>query len=375
MSCAAFGCLAWLVAASAVAQDNPCPGIEAGSKAKLEAVLATLYVRGCLGRDNDADQLTARVGSELKREVTANGVRHSADEQKMVVVWTLDMVHEALEGAGATPDSPAAAVLRSMIAKVEQTQAAVLDAPPQEKSPANAVYWQWNTGTGRFPGAVPGAEKGVSLTTLYRQCADENGAACREAYEAGKLALRAATLVERAFTFQARPLLEEARLEAARRNRMWHAYFEQARVQLPLELAINSFLYRRKAKSEAGFAEAPAYQVIFLHPSAGLQYVGAADAGSRFEPAMLLEVAGLNGWRWKADGSMSTAIGASFVVSYSDRAGVRGPGAGVALHVNNRYSFAFTRHGGRLGISFSTDLARFFTKAGDQVRAGFRLGK
>jgi hypothetical protein len=360
---------ALLVAPAAGAQDDLCRKAEALPKKQLLVILGVLYTNGCLGRDRDPDPLTKRVGEELRRQVKADGVRHSSEEQKMVVLWTLDQVRDALRAAPTRQGSAAAGVLASLMASVERTRAVVLDAPPQEKNLANAGAWQWNTRTGRFAGGQ------ADLNPLQAECADEASAACSEAFDAGKRALRGGTLIERAFTFQALPLLEEARIDAARRNRMWHAYFDDARVQLPLELAINSYLYREAAKKEDGFAETPNYQVIFLHPSAGLQYVGAAAAGSRFEPALLVEIAGINGWRWQADGSMGTALGASVVTSYSDRAGAKGTGAGVMLHVNHRYSIALTRHDGRLGVALSTDLARLFTKAEDKDRADFRLGR
>jgi hypothetical protein len=346
---------------------------EAAEKAqRLTAALTALYLNGCLGRDGDKDALAAQVGKELSRQVSAAGAKHSAQEQKQVVVWTLGLVKEALrEGrskAGAVP----AGVLDAMSAKVDAALAAVLDAAPLEKNQANAGYWQWDSGSGRFPGAKAQA---VDLSPLQKECAEQKSDACADAFEAAKLTLRTAALVERAFTFQTLPVLEEARQEAARRNRMWHAYFDDARVQLPHELALNSYLYRQAAKKDAGFAETPRYQVIFLHPSAGLQYIRSADAGSRFEPALLLEIAGINGWKWKDDGSMSTALGASLVWTYSDRAGTSGSGGGIALHVNHRYSLSFTRHDGRLGITLSTDLARLLTKPGDQDRAEFRFGK
>lgn len=377
MTRAACVFIALAFAAPAWAQDDAiCKKAEGLPKKQPLVVLGVLFTNGCLGRDRDADALTKRVGDELSRQlktVKQPGVHHSAQEQKMVMLWTLDLVSDALRSAPPRAGSASGKVLESMRGKVDETRAAVLDALPQEKNPANAGYWQWNPATGRFPG-VP-AERQPDLAPLQAECADEASAACREAFETGKLALRLAALVERALTFQSRPILEEARLEAARRNRMWHAYFEEARVQLPLELVVNSSLYRRRAKDEGGFAEAPRYQVILLHPSAGLQYVRSAQAGSRFEPALLVEVAGINAWQWKQDGSMGTALGASLVATYSDRAGAKGAGGGVAIHVNHRYSVAFTAHGGRLGITVSTDLARFFTKADDEGRAQFRLGK
>jgi hypothetical protein len=362
-----------LLAAPSWAQEDQCRKAEAGSKKQLLLVLANLYIGSCLGRDNDGDALTAHIGKELSRQLTNDDpprVRHSTQEQKMVVLWALGEVRDALTAARPRPGSVSAKTLESLTTAVERARTGVaLEAPADARYLSNAVSWRWNPGTGRFTGGQ------ADLGPLEAECVDEASAACKEAFETGKRALRSATLVERAFTFRGLQMLEEARIEAARRDRMWQAYFEQARVQLPQELAVNSLLYRQRARKEGGFAETPGYQVILLHPSAGLEYVRGAELGSRFEPALVLELAGINGWGWKSDGSMGTAYGASLALIYSDRAGAKGTGRGMVFHFNHRYSVAITQHGEKGGITLSTDLARLFTRVDENDRGKFRLGK
>lgn len=134
-------------------------------------------------------------------------------------------------------------------------------------------------------------------------------------------------------------------------------YSTEARPQLIHELLINSLYYERE--KEPGLGSPPDKQFIVLHPSVAFEYVHGADKGSRFQPALLIEWAGYNRWKWKGDSAqMENAWGASIVSSVSDRGGTTATGHGFVIHYNNVYSFGVTRHGGDTGFFVSMDVQR-----------------
>lgn len=153
-------------------------------------------------------------------------------------------------------------------------------------------------------------------------------------------------------------------------DKKWSAYFEEARSQNPLELFVNS-RFSPKAGVGEGFAPVPTQQWIVLHPSVAMEYVRDSEDGDQFEEAIVLEMIGINRWNWSTSGDMKRPLGLSLIAAYSDRADVEDLGWGVMAHVNNRYSFGVTKHGGETGFFVSLDVQQFFSEWTDEKKTRF----
>jgi hypothetical protein len=232
----------------------------------------------------------------------------------------------------------------------------------------DAKGWEWN-GNRRVFAGLPA----LDMTRLDVTCQREADVACREAASAGRVVFRAAGLVRLALRFSLEETYQQA-LDAARvRDAKWMSYFDEARLQYPWELLVNGWRHGRENRKAGGFADVPADQWILLHPGVGLEYVRNAPKGSRFEPALVVELIGYNRWSWTRDGRMGTAYGVSLIQTYSDRAGLNSARPGVMLHYNNKYSLALTRKGGETGVMLSMDLSKLVTKVEEDARAEFRM--
>jgi hypothetical protein len=133
----------------------------------------------------------------------------------------------------------------------------------------------------------------------------------------------------------------------------WNRYLFESRSQTPLELFINSALYRKG--ESLNFAAAPKRQWIILHPSLVVENVDDAIDGEKAKEAVILELVGVDYWRqdrWYAP------TGGSVVRVYSDRPGVPSTGYGVALHFRHTYSIGFTDHDGDSGVFVSFDFLK-----------------
>jgi hypothetical protein len=133
----------------------------------------------------------------------------------------------------------------------------------------------------------------------------------------------------------------------------WEKYFTVARSQTPLELIINSALYKEEIIKPT-FVLPPDYQIIALHPNILLDYIDNADEGSQLKASLAVEWIGINYW------NRNIPFGLALISTYSDRAGVDDVGHGVIFHINNNYSFGITNNDGETGFSFSMDLLKLF---------------
>lgn len=317
----------------------------------------------CLGGDADPDPLR-RAARRLLDKVPS-GDSASTEERRLVVFSALDPVFAALDAE--VTRLPASAGARALliairdslvIARVAVTAGLRVDSVRL----LQAGTWRWDPAVARFGGL------GADIAALVNgSCSSPAAPACADALRQAQLSLRSASLVERAVTYYARPLLVAALAHATMRDARWKAYFEETLVQYPWELALNSWRFSRVARAASGFALPPGSQLIFLHPMAGLEYIGSSAAGSRLEPAVGLEVLGFNRWSWSKDNSPNAAFGVSLVAAYSDRQGVNALGYGVLLRYAHRYALAATFREKKAGVMLSSQLGDWI--AGKQQKA------
>jgi hypothetical protein len=135
----------------------------------------------------------------------------------------------------------------------------------------------------------------------------------------------------------------------------WDEFLTNTRSQTILELALNSYLYR-KHESER-FTSPPRLQYILLHPAVVIEDVRGALDGEQTQEALMVELAGINGWREKP---WYYPTGVSVIALYADRSGNDDVGYGVALHFKGVYTLGYSVHGDEGGIFISGDLLKVF---------------
>jgi hypothetical protein len=160
------------------------------------------------------------------------------------------------------------------------------------------------------------------------------------------------SLVQWAYTKEVKQYLEGL-------ERQWDDFLTQSRSQTALELAVNSYFWR-KGKTSGMFLEPPTWQLVLLHPSVVLEYVDKAADGNRQEEGLMIEAVGANWWNlWQSE-KWYLPTGASYVLVYSDRAGLRDWANGVAVYFSSKYTLGATRRNGETGIFISVDLLELF---------------
>jgi hypothetical protein len=320
----------------------------------------TLANASCLGGVRDDHEAAKRVQALFATASKVEGherakirdVDLSAEERRALSVAVLRVASEYLE----TVNAPEADALRRAVQKAMRDRNARVASREAQMS-----YWTWD-GQQQLPLGATGIDVRSMLSRPGTRAAAES-------------LVRASALAERAFTPDQAQAIQEAQQRAEARDERWRSYFSDTRSQYPWELLFNSMIYESTVRSEQGISGPPRWQLIALHPDIGMQYVRSADAGDRFKPALLLEIVGFNRWSWGVDNTPQNAWGASVVRTYADTASIA-PGAwGVAVHYNSKYTATLTRSDGKTGLVLSVDLAGAVTKAGEEWRDRFRVGR
>jgi len=204
--------------------------------------------------------------------------------------------------------------------------------------------------------------------------ADSCSAAAAEAVEVNVVA----GLTRQVLKFEARPRVVEYAVELQKLKGDWDYYFDKGRSQFIWELLLNARLYEA---DDGELAPPPAYQFILFHPMVALEYVGAGPQNEQaYNAAALVELIGYNRLPKSRAGSKlsSLAIGGSIVGTYTaenigDRIGI-----GAMVHINNNWSFGFTRRDTGAGTEttwlVSADLLKTVLKKSSEARAKLRCG-
>jgi hypothetical protein len=136
-------------------------------------------------------------------------------------------------------------------------------------------------------------------------------------------------------------------------SKQWSAYLDSSRSMTPLELLINSAVYKRSETLQ--FSPPPKIQYIVLHPSLVIENVNDAIGGEKMKEALMIELGGANWWQ---QNTWYLPTGGSAIMVYSDRPGISEWGYGVALHFRSVYTVGYTRHDSNDGVFISFDLLK-----------------
>lgn len=160
---------------------------------------------------------------------------------------------------------------------------------------------------------------------------------------------------------------DELAKQVAGKDALWNRYLYDSKPMLPFDLALTDLFERQWSKSDQypdGFREPPVRQWFLLHPSVAMEYVSAAEDGQQLKPILIVELIGVNYWdnmrRPINVPLLRTFSGASLIVSYADRAGLKDTGVGALFTFDNVYSIGVTRYDSETGVSISLDLANLY---------------
>ncbi|MFC1589141.1 hypothetical protein ACFL3P_02605 [Pseudomonadota bacterium] len=147
--------------------------------------------------------------------------------------------------------------------------------------------------------------------------------------------------------------LEETYEKLGLYNTAWDDYFTKARSQTFIELGLNTWRYKDQLDKGENVLP-PSSQLIFLHPTAAIEYVDKAVDGQQQKDALIIEWVGMNWW------NMSVPLGFSVFSSYTDRTDQDDHALGLMVHINNNYSIGYTHRNGGNGVIITLDLLKIF---------------
>ncbi len=138
----------------------------------------------------------------------------------------------------------------------------------------------------------------------------------------------------------------------------WMKYAEGGRSQTWWEVGINSWIFYQKEGVYDYFQPPPAWQIVFLHPSAIYDYMSSGSDGDQGKLALSMEILGFDVWERGRWDKWYIPTGISGSINYADRAGVDDWGVGVLVHFSHVYSIGYSNYGGESAMSISIDLMK-----------------
>lgn len=204
-------------------------------------------------------------------------------------------------------------------------------------------------------------------SAMDEDCKEPASSLCTTTLTQGKQTMLYWKLADKlAFTVSSATSDELARQVAAK-DALWNGYLYDSKPMLPFDLALTDLFERQWSKSDQypeGFREPPVRQWFFLHPSVAMEYVSAAEDGQQLKPILIVELIGVNYWDNRRRPINVPVLrmfsGASLIVSYADRAGLKDTGVGALFTFDNVYSIGVTRYDSETGVSISLDLANLY---------------
>lgn len=185
---------------------------------------------------------------------------------------------------------------------------------------------------------------------------------CQKSFDSVREVYTEAALTHRVLALLAGADVQDAFDRLIRLDARWHAYHNKTRAIYPWELWINGYLIHES--QDKGFAEPPNRQILFLHPSAGLEYRFSED--DRMQEALLLDVIGLYWWKWGGENEAEVKRPLGFAVAaWYD--GVE-PSYGVTAHFPKNWSLGVgaDRHG-KVSLTLSFDFGNFLLEKSSAV--------
>ena len=146
----------------------------------------------------------------------------------------------------------------------------------------------------------------------------------------------------------------------------WDRFFDKARSQTLFDHLLTARMNKKSLVSKE-FNKAPDIQYFLAHPGVVMEYMGDAEDGEQFDTALAVEWFGMNWWRGCNLGFTRFPCGVSAISVYSDKSSAEDLGHGLMFHVNNAYSFGFTRRNSGNGFFITADVLKAFESNLDKL--------
>jgi hypothetical protein len=343
-----------MLAVPAVAVDCTPPPIT-NADAATEA-LNNLRGDGCLGGNACTEPLCADVQTFVEKwcgRDTGAFCRPSAlsaalfSEAKELIKDVRD------KGESLPANGTAVPQLRGMLARWDGTFSTIGTTPVN-----GARLTEWETGGMRL---FPDTLYMIDIEeTFPRECGTPER--CQKSFDSVRDVYTEAALTHRVLALLAGADVQDAFDRLKILDARWHAYHNETRAIYPWELLVNGYLVHES--QDKGFAEPPNRQILFLHPSAGLEY--RFSENDRMQEALLLDVIGFYWWKWGGENETEVKRPLGFAVAaWYD--GVE-PSYGVTAHFPKNWSFGVgaDRHG-KVSLALSVDFGNYLLEKSHAV--------
>jgi hypothetical protein len=343
-----------MLAVPAVAVDCTPPPIT-NADAATEA-LNNLRGDGCLGGNACTEPLCADVQTFVEKwcgRDTGAFCRPSAlsaalfSEAKELIKDVRD------KGESLPANGTAVPQLRGMLARWDGTFSTIGTTPVN-----GARLTEWETGGMRL---FPDTLYMIDIEeTFPRECGTPER--CQKSFASVRDVYTEAALTHRVLALLAGADVQDAFDRLKILDARWHAYHNETRAIYPWELLVNGYLVHES--QDKGFAEPPNRQILFLHPSAGLEY--RFSENDRMQEALLLDVIGFYWWKWGGENETEVKRPLGFAVAaWYD--GVE-PSYGVTAHFPKNWSFGVgaDRHG-KVSLALSVDFGNYLLEKSHAV--------
>ncbi|NMH59157.1 hypothetical protein [Alteromonas ponticola] len=147
-------------------------------------------------------------------------------------------------------------------------------------------------------------------------------------------------------------------------NTEWKSFIDTSRAQSHMDIWFTTVVYDTFSGLigddyfTSDFAKPPSTQYFLMRLNPVYDNMGKAPDGQELKESLALEVVGFN--RWKEDGCFNSfSCGVSFALNYADRDGFDELGWGFMFHIDNRFSFGFSKYGGDEAFYLSIDLYQY----------------
>ena len=361
---------------SSLSLAQTCELVAAGSSQKYLTKLSILRSNGCYGESNDSTEFNTSIQSILKLARTKSS-KEDAGELKQLLSEATDMVFRETSKRAGSANTNWLGIYQFLMEELVKA-ANSIQASEIIKAP---TYWDWNNH--RYFQTQDQSFRIDYRPLVNSDCsmpaADPTKIAisCLETLNETGSVIRSTALMQQILQVSVEGRLEEHHKALVDLDREWDYYFEEARSQYLWELAINA---RRYDAPDDKFAPPPEDQIIFLHPTVAMEYVGGGAQNERsYEVAAVIELIGYNRFKWGEDSKMKWPLGIAVVATVTPYNTGDRVGYGMMFHVNNKWSLGVIRRDTGAGDDttwlITADLMKLILKKSEEVKKKFRFGE
>ena len=379
-SCLGLATLLCLIASRVGAQDS-CRFSASDSVDGYLQQIDLNYQALCYGGENDTSELTKRVLGLLavlsqpntQEDMDDRSMESKALHYQAELTAPLNLIDRSLGDAIENSVPPWLSIYATVSVELNR----VLQSISIPDRMVEAQVWQVDNHT-LFP-VEGGEEPLIAYSDIVRSSCSTAGNAltssCETALNSAAHVLRIAALVRRVMLIPIYGRLNDIHNALSLLDGEWTYYFEEARSQYPWELALND---RRYDGAPNQLERPPKGQLIFIHPTVALEYVGGGTENeAAYNTVPIVELLGYNVLRLRRNGPpLKRPIGFSTIASYTPATTGDNVGYGVMVHIGNDFSVGFTQRDTGLQQErtwlVSVDLGKLFLQKSQETKERFR---